>query len=276
MVNKMDLILYVLLFCMGALFGSFFTLAVYRIPLKQDITHTRSYCPNCNHKLGFWDMIPIFSYIFLGGKCRYCKEKIRIRYLLLEVLSGIVFVLFGLSIKLSLFTANTQTVLYFITGILYIATIFIIAGIDKEKIEIEKPVLLFGFICVTVYMIYLYVVDKDPSMYRYVIYMVLSCLLILFSIAYLRKKGQDSYTIDLLVLSMLMILYTYEVVYIYTVITTLLAIAIQLLFEKINSRKNKAVKITKKEKPQIPVGFYMGTANLCILIATNFLIFYLN
>lgn len=276
MVNKMDLILYVLLFCMGALFGSFFTLAVYRIPLKQDITHTRSYCPNCNHKLGFWDMIPIFSYIFLRGKCRYCKEKIRIRYLLLEVFSGIVFVLFGLSIKLSLFTANVQTVVYFITGILYIATIFIIAGIDKEKIQIEKPVLLFGFICVTFYMIYLYVVDKDPSMYRYVIYMVLSCLLILFSIAYLRKKGQDSYTIDILVLSMLMILYTYEVVYIYTVITTLLAIAIQLLFEKINSRKNKVVKITKKEKSKIPIGFYMGTANLCILIATNFLIFYLN
>ena len=272
----MDLILYVLLFCMGALFGSFFTLAVYRIPLKQDITHTRSYCPNCNHKLGFWDMIPIFSYIFLRGKCRYCKEKIRIRYLLLEVFSGIVFVLFGLSIKLSLFTANVQTVVYFITGILYIATIFIIAGIDKEKIQIEKPVLLFGFICVTFYMIYLYVVDKDPSMYRYVIYMVLSCLLILFSIAYLRKKGQDSYTIDILVLSMLMILYTYEVVYIYTVITTLLAIAIQLLFEKINSRKNKVVKITKKEKSKIPIGFYMGTANLCILIATNFLIFYLN
>ena len=72
----------------------FFTLAVYRIPLRQDITHTRSYCPNCNHKLSFWDMIPIFSYIFLGGKCRYCKKEIRIRYLLLEVLSGVVFVLF--------------------------------------------------------------------------------------------------------------------------------------------------------------------------------------
>ena len=89
----MDYILYLLIFCMGTVFGSFFTLAVYRIPLRQDITHTRSYCPNCNHKLSFWDMIPIFSYIFLGGKCRYCKKEIRIRYLLLEVLSGVVFVL---------------------------------------------------------------------------------------------------------------------------------------------------------------------------------------
>ena len=99
----MDYILYLLIFCIGALFGSFFTLAVYRIPIGQDITHTRSYCPKCNHKLGFWDMIPIFSYVFLGGKCRYCKEKIRPRYLLLEVLSGLVFVLFALSIKFSIF-----------------------------------------------------------------------------------------------------------------------------------------------------------------------------
>ena len=61
----MDIVFYILIFCIGTLFGSFFTLAVYRIPLRQDITHTRSYCPKCNHRLEFLDMIPIFSYIFL-------------------------------------------------------------------------------------------------------------------------------------------------------------------------------------------------------------------
>lgn len=211
----MDYIFYIMIFCIGALFGSFFTLAVYRIPLRQDITHTRSYCPNCNHKLTFLDMIPILSYTFLGGKCRYCKEKIRPRYILLEILSGIVFVLFAASIKLSLFNLNTQILVYFIAGILYIATMFIIAGIDKERFEIEKPVLLFGFICVVAYMMYLYIVENDTNMYRYVIYLILSCLLLLFSIVYLRRKGKDSYTIDVLILSMLMILYTYEAVYIY-------------------------------------------------------------
>ena len=73
----MSIIVYIYMFVIGALLGSFYTLAVYRIPLKQDILYTRSYCPNCNHKLGFWDLIPIFSYIFLGAKCRYCKKKIR-------------------------------------------------------------------------------------------------------------------------------------------------------------------------------------------------------
>ena len=272
----MDYLLYLLIFCIGTLFGSFFTLAVYRIPLRQDITHTRSYCPNCNHKLGFWDMIPIFSYLFLGGKCRYCKQKIRIRYLLLEVFSGTVFVLFALSIKLSLYSWNQSTILYFIIGLLYIATMFIIAGIDKEKIRIEKPVLLFGFICVTFYMIYLYIVEKNPSMYRYVIYLAIVCFLILFNTFYLRKKGKDSYPIDVLILSLLMVLFTYEAVYIYTVLLTLIAVCVQLLLHKITTKKKEAVKKTNIPNSKIPVGFYLCTANIIMLLVTNFVIFYGN
>ena len=271
----MDYILYLLIFCIDALFGSFFTLAVYRIPIGQDITHTRSYCPKCKHKLGFWDMIPIFSYAFLGGKCRYCKEKIRIRYLLLEILSGLVFVLFALSIKLSIFSMNSKTVIYLIVGALYLATLFIIAGIDKERIRIEKPVLLFGFICVAIYMIYLYIIENDPSIYIYVIYLILSCLLLLFSIGYLRKKGQDSYAIDILILSMLMVLFTYETVYIGTVIITLLATSIQLIICKLHKKNSKVVKKVKVENEKIPIGFYMCVANIIVLLATNFMIFYL-
>ncbi len=270
----MDYLLYFLVFCMGATFGSFFTLAVYRIPIKQDITHTRSYCPTCGHKLSFLDMIPILSYVCLGGKCRYCKEKIRPRYILLEILSGLAFVLFAASIKLSVFNMNYQTLAYFGFGLLYIATLFIIAGIDKERIRIEKPVLLFGFICVTLYMIYLYIVENDTTVYRYVIYLILSCLLLLFSIVYLKKKAKDSYVIDVLILSMLMVLFTYETVYIYTVTTTLLAVSLQLLIKHLCERKVKIVKKVKIEDAKIPVGFYMCTANIIILIMTNFVIFY--
>lgn len=108
--------------------------------------------------------------------------------MLLEVLSGLVFVLFALSIKFSIFSITPKTVVYLIVGALYLASLFIIAGIDKERIKIEKPVLLFGFICVAIYMIYLYIVEEDASIYRYVIYLMLSCLLLLFSIVYLRKR----------------------------------------------------------------------------------------
>ena len=76
----MSTILYIYIFLIGITFGSFFTLATYRIPKREDIIHTRSYCPKCKHKLSFWDMIPVFSYIFLKGKCRYCKNTSKIYF----------------------------------------------------------------------------------------------------------------------------------------------------------------------------------------------------
>ncbi|MBR5227818.1 MAG: prepilin peptidase [Clostridia bacterium] len=91
------------MFVTGTLFGSFFTLATYRIPRKQDITHTRSYCPNCKHKLGFFDCFPILSYVSTIGRCKYCKQKISIRYPLIELANGFVFMfmfmIFGFSIE---------------------------------------------------------------------------------------------------------------------------------------------------------------------------------
>ena len=273
----MDYILYLLIFCIGTVFGSFFTLAVYRIPLRQDITHTRSYCPKCNHKLSFWDMIPILSYIFLGGKCRYCKQKIRPRYLLLEILSGIVFVLFAISIRFSIWNVvflDKQVISYLVAGLLYIATLFIIAGIDKENIKIEKPVLLFGFICVTLYMMYLYIVGIETNVYRYVICLVCFLILTFTDTIYIRKNAKENYTIDILLLLIVMLMFTYETVCIYTIIITMVAIAIQLILKRICIKKNKCVKKQETVNTKIPIGFYMCIANIVALIVSNLYIFY--
>lgn len=273
----MDYILYLLIFCIGTVFGSFFTLAVYRIPLRQDITHTRSYCPKCNHKLSFWDMIPILSYVFLGGKCRYCGQKIRPRYLMLEVMSGIVFVLFAISVKLSIFDIiflDKQLIAYFITGLLYIATLFIIAGIDKENVKIEKPVLLFGFICVTIYMIYLYIVETNTNVYRYVIYLIVFGILTIINTFILRKNAKGNYTIDILLLLTFMLSFTYEFVCIFSVIITLIAISLQLIIKNILAKKSKCVKTEVKEYTKLPIGFYLCTANIITLIVSNIFIFY--
>lgn len=265
----MDFILYILIFCIGALFGSFFTLAVYRIPLGKDITHERSFCPNCNHRLEFLDLIPILSYICLGGKCRYCKQKIRPRYFLLEIMSGIVFVLFAMSLKLNILQTETNTWIYFIFGLLYLASLFIIAGIDKEKIQIQKSVLLFGFVVQAIYIIYLYIVENNFNIYRYVIYLSIICILMLIDIFILRKKVKNSYVIENLLLCMLMLGYTYETITILTIIFTLLCIALQMLLGKINKKKN----IRKNEEiTKIPIGFYLCVTNIVCLIVTNFLI----
>lgn len=147
----MNTILYIAIFSIGITFGSFFTLAVYRIPRKEDITHVRSHCTTCNHRLNFLDLIPIFSYLFLRGKCRYCGEKIRIRYFLLEILSGIVFILLALTRNVT-YEINITSLAMLALTYLFIAGTFIIAGIDKEKKEIPNGLIIYelvvGIVCI--------------------------------------------------------------------------------------------------------------------------------
>ncbi len=163
----MEFIIYLLIFIMGTLFGSFFTLAVYRIPLGLNILYEHSFCPNCNSKLKFKDLIPIVSYLSLGGKCRYCKEKVRIRYLLLEILSGTVFLLFALSLKVNFANIGTNEIIYFLFSTLYMAVLFIIAGIDKEKFQIHKSVLFFGLVTMIAFMIYACISRRKCYIYIY-------------------------------------------------------------------------------------------------------------
>ena len=184
----------VILFIMGTFFGSFFTLAVYRIPLKKDITHEHSFCPNCNHKLGILDLFPVWSYLFLGGKCRYCGEKIRIRYFLLEILSGLIFVTMFLILNIHGNFFDVDNIGFFISFVFQYVTLVIVAGIDKEYRKINSSVLLFGIICQLLYMLYLYMV-KQFNMYRYIIYFML--FIIMFII---HKKNKENYITQILLL----------------------------------------------------------------------------
>ena len=264
------LIIYLTIFAIGTIFGSFFTLAVYRIPLHQDITHERSYCPNCNHKLSFLDMIPILSYIFLGGKCRYCKQKIRIRYLLLEILTGIVFLLFAMSINFSIISFEINKIIYLILGTLYMAGMIIIAGIDKEKRIIQKSLILYELAIISIYMMYLYTV-VEANIYRYAIYLFILLGLMLIDNTYLKKKLKNNYTIEILELSIIMGIFTGEIVYISTVILTLLTIAIEKIIKSLIQTKNKVVKNEQSYYKNLPFGFYLVATNIISLIIINFI-----
>jgi len=182
----MNIILYLIIFIMGITFGSFCTLAVYRIPRKENISHKRSYCPNCQHKLSFLDLIPVFSYLFLKGKCRYCKEKIRPRYLIIEALSGIVFLMFAVLLNIDLLNIEYIKIITLIFGIMFFSAIFIEFGIFKEYKKIQTSVFNFGIIVEIAYMVYLYILNT--SIYRYVIYVL---LLILMAIINNLKKTAE-------------------------------------------------------------------------------------
>ena len=183
----MKIVLYIYIYIIGVALGSFFTLAIHRIPRKQDITHTRSYCPNCNHRLNFLDLIPVLSYIFLGGKCRYCHEKIRPRYLIIEVLSGIAFLLFVISLKIDILNIEINKIALLVFGVLFISTIFMILGIFKEYKIIEKSILTFGVVSEIFYITYLYIF-KEINIYRYIIYSVIFLTMLIINMKLNKEK----------------------------------------------------------------------------------------
>ncbi len=82
-----------IIFVFGAVIGSFLNVLIYRLPIGMDFKKGSSICPNCNHKLNWKDLFPLFSWIFLGGKCRYCKVPISKQYPIVEALNGITYVL---------------------------------------------------------------------------------------------------------------------------------------------------------------------------------------
>lgn len=129
--------IYALIFYFGAIIGSFLSVVIYRLPRNLSIIRPPSHCPHCTNPIRFYDNIPIISYLILRGKCRYCSGKISLRYPLIEILTGLVFVTlyirFGLSIK---------TLSY---GILLIYLI-VIVFIDIDFHKIPNSIIISGLL----------------------------------------------------------------------------------------------------------------------------------
>ncbi|MCI8272508.1 MAG: prepilin peptidase [Clostridia bacterium] len=262
----MNIFLYAIIFIIGTLFGSFYTLAVYRIPKDIDIIKKHSYCPNCNNKLGFLELIPVLSYIFLGGKCKHCGQKIRIRYLLLELLGGITFVTLAILFKIEVYNLNMSNIIIYVFAILYLTAIILISGIDKEYIRIDKRVLAYGIIISILYMIYLYTIG-DTSIYRYAIYLAVYIILLAADTILLKKYAKVSYIIEILILLNTILIFGGTAMFLMTVVMSVVAILIYMLLHK-TVQKNVGNKKLKIE--EMPIGFYIGASNIILFFMMTF------
>ena len=96
------ILLYLIIFLYGIVIGSFLNVLIYRLPKKENIVTTRSHCMNCGYQLKWYDLVPIFSFLALGGRCRKCKTRISVQYPIIEALNGIlyliIFIRFGMSV----------------------------------------------------------------------------------------------------------------------------------------------------------------------------------
>ena len=89
----LELTPYIIIFIFGITIGSFLNVCIYRIPLGESIVTAPSHCMTCGRKLKWYDMVPVFSWLVLGGKCRNCKSKISVQYPIIEGVNGILYVM---------------------------------------------------------------------------------------------------------------------------------------------------------------------------------------
>ena len=263
--KKIKIFLYIIIFIMGTVFGSFYTLAVYRIPKKIDIIKTHSYCPNCNHKLGFFELIPVFSYLFLGGKCKKCKQKIRPRYVILEILSGLAFVLIAYGLKIDVYNLDINSLIRFGFICLYLVSIFIIAGIDKEHRKIEQSVLYYGITVSCFYIIYLCIID-EYSIYRYVMYLITLIILLILENRNQVENASSSYLLELFILIIVMAINTGFFVTLGCIFGVISAIVLAKIIYSIGNNLNKYRKENKNIFKLYKIGYLLSITNILLFI----------
>ena len=121
------MVLYFLIFLLGICIGSFLNVCIYRIPKRENITTTRSHCMVCGNVIKWYDLVPVFSFLILKGKCRHCNTKLSIQYPIIELLNGFLY-----CIVFSVLGFEIETVLV----CLLTSALIVIAVIDWRTYEI--------------------------------------------------------------------------------------------------------------------------------------------
>jgi len=131
-----QLILYSFIFLYGIVIGSFLNVCIYRIPKKETIVTERSHCMSCGYQLSWYDMIPVFSWIFLHGKCRKCKAPISPQYPIIEAANGALYILI-----FNVHGIHVQSILYSLMA----SALLVLSVIDFRTYEIPFGINVFIF-----------------------------------------------------------------------------------------------------------------------------------
>jgi len=126
---------YILIFILGLIVGSFCNVCIYRIPKNESIIYPASHCPKCRTTIKPVDNIPLLSYILLKGRCRNCGSKISIQYPVVELLTGMIYLIIYLIYGLSI-----QSLIYIILS----SALIIIAFIDLNEQIVPDVISLPG------------------------------------------------------------------------------------------------------------------------------------
>ncbi|PAB59508.1 prepilin peptidase [Anaeromicrobium sediminis] len=175
-------------FILGLLIGSFLNVCIYRIPREESIVVPGSHCPVCMNKLRAIDLIPVLSYLFLGRKCRFCKTKIGPRYMMVELLTGLVFLL--------LFNKYGDSIDFIVYTIL-MSILIVICFIDYDHMIIPDQLVFMATMVGILVILYnrkfpMYIYGNDPWYSPFIGVIIGSgSLLIISLIGMTIYKGQE-------------------------------------------------------------------------------------
>ena len=169
------ILFYIIIFLFGIVIGSFLNVCIYRIPKHEDIVKTRSHCMSCGYQLEWYDMFPVFSYLFLGGKCRKCGAKLSVQYPLIEAANGILYTMIvwmnGVNVESLLYCLLTSALI--VLSVIDFRTyeiplginLFILAlGLIRVATDYRNfPDYLIGFLSVSAVLAVLYYVSKGRA-----------------------------------------------------------------------------------------------------------------
>lgn len=126
--------IYIVIFLFGIVIGSFLNVCIFRIPEHETVVTERSHCMKCGYQLSWYDMVPVFSWLFLRGRCRKCKEPISPQYPIIEAVNGFLYVLVFAVNDFSL-----QSILY----CLLMSALLVLSVIDWRTYEIPIGINIF-------------------------------------------------------------------------------------------------------------------------------------
>lgn len=165
----MEIFIIVFLAFLGMIFGSFYACMGYRIPNKIPLTKPNSYCENCKKEIKWYMNIPVFSFLFLKGRCAYCNSKIDPLSFVVEIITSFLFVVFYLR-----FGFNT----FFFEAIILISVLSVTIISDFRYYYVSDRVVILGLIALLVIVYF----DKEYFVYKIVSGIIMFLLIFLIKI----------------------------------------------------------------------------------------------
>lgn len=239
----MNILLYIALFLIGVIVGNFWQRAIYRIPrnismLKKGVT-----------------------YIEPENKSKLSKKMMQSFYILL---GGISFFIFARFYEIDINGLKLSSIIMYLFTVTYLTMLVIIAGIDNKYVNIEKKVITTGIIISIMYIVFLYIIDPS-SIYFNTMCLASYMILLIIDTVFLRRYAKNSYTVGILMLFNIILIFSEVDIFAYTMSMTAIEILSYLLVLKINQKRsgNKKIKIDK-----IPVGYFVAASNIIVLLAS--------